>query len=418
MARVISYFFIGLLIGTAGMFLYHRDRALTREMAALRLQAASHVANAAATRSAVLEGTDVAAYERAARTQAQSEIGRSRQNAITQAITRTADAVVGINVCQVRQVVSRSPLFNDPFFRMFSFGLPPRVFRQKVENLGSGFLISEDGYIATNQHLVHGAIEVVVTTTSGTRYNAEIVGTDPLLDVALLKIDDENLPFIEWGDSDDCITGEWVIAIGNPYGLFAVNDQPSVTVGVISALHRDFDRNEDGRIYSDMIQTDASINRGNSGGPLVNAQGQAIGMNTMIFTESGGSLGIGFAIPSAHIRSLIDELLAGGVKRNYWIGVVATNLNRMMAISLGLSSTEGAVVSQVEPQSPADKAGIEPADVILEINGNPIDNARGARALLDNADLRVGDNLTFKIFRDGKALEVVVKLEELPKRTG
>jgi serine protease Do len=418
MARVISYFIIGLLVGTAGMFLYHRDRALSRQIETLQLQASAHAADASSAHPTALHGLDRAASDRAIQDSKWLDIEATRQNAITRAIERTADAVVGINVCQVREVVSRSPLFNDPMFRMFSFGLPPRVFRQKVENLGSGFLISPDGYIVTNEHVVHGAIEVVVTTTSGTRYNAQIVGTDPLLDVALLKIDDQNLPYVEWGDSDASITGEWVVAIGNPYGLFAVNDQPSVTVGVISALHRDFDRNEEGRIYSDMIQTDASINRGNSGGPLVNALGQAIGMNTMIFTESGGSLGIGFAIPSARIRSLIDELLQGGVKRNYWIGVVATDLNRMMAISLGLSSTDGAVVSQVEPQSPADKAHIEPADVILEINGTKIRNARGARELLGNTDLRVGDTLTFKIFRDGKTFDVVVELEELPDRTG
>jgi len=413
--RLISYFIIGLLVGTAAVFLYHRDRTLSQEVEALRLQTSAF--QAASTQQVGLQGDKPLSFGSAS-TGLQSEIEASRHNAITQAIARTADAVVGINVTQVRQVVSQSPLFNDPFFHAFSYGLPPRVFRQKVENLGSGFIISPDGYIVTNEHVVHGAIEIVVTTTSGKRYNAQVVGTDYLLDVALLKVDDQNLPYVEWGDSDDCITGEWVIAIGNPYGLFAVNDQPSVTVGVTSALHRDFDRNDEGRVYSDMIQTDASINRGNSGGPLVNALGQAIGMNTIIFTESGGSLGIGFAIPSARIRSMIDELMKGGVNRNYWIGVVANDLNRMMAISLGLSSTDGVVVSQVEPRSPAGKAGIEPADVVLEINSRKIRNAQEARGLLDNADLRVGDNLTFKIYRDGKIREIVVKLEELPEPRG
>ncbi|MFH1010127.1 MAG: trypsin-like peptidase domain-containing protein [bacterium] len=416
MARILSYFLIGLLIGTAGVVLYRRDRVIHQEIEALRLQAAAF--EAASIRGTVSDTGEHAISIASTTAPLQPEIESSRQNAVTQAIARTADAVAGINVIQVREVVSQSPFLDDPFFRAFSFGLPPRVFRQKVENLGSGFFISPDGYIVTNEHVVHEAIEVVVTTTSAKRYTARIVGTDPLVDVALLKIDDRNLPYIEWGDSDDCITGEWVVAIGNPYGLFAVNDQPSVTVGVISALHRDFDRNEEGRIYSDMIQTDASINRGNSGGPLVNALGQAIGMNTMIFTESGGSLGIGFAIPSARIRSLIDELMKGGVNRNYWLGVVAIDLNRMMAISLGLSSAEGIVVSKVEPSSPAGKAGIEPADVILGINGRKIQNARAARDFLDNADLRVGDRLTFGIFRDGKTLEVIVKLEELPSRSG
>lgn len=408
MGRIITYFLIGLAIGTVGMFLYHRDQVMNREIEALK----------ASAQSGVLEQRGRTSHNFSPNALPPSEIEASRQNAITRAIARTGDAVVGINVTQVREVVARSPFFNDPFFRMFSFGLPQRVFRQKVENLGSGFIISQDGYVVTNEHVVHGAIEIIVTTTSGKRHNAQIVGTDPLLDVALLKIDDQDLPYIEWGDSDACIIGEWIIAIGNPYGLFAVNDQPSVTVGVISALHRDFDRNEEGRIYSDMIQTDASINRGNSGGPLVNALGNAIGMNTMIFTEGGGSLGIGFAIPSARIRALIDELLQGGINRNYWIGIVATDLNRMMAISLGLNSTEGAVVSQVEPKSPADKVGIEPADVILEINGRQVRNARAAGELLGNTDLRVGDTITFKIYRDGKIIEVVLELEELPQRRG
>ncbi len=415
MARILSYFLIGLLIGTAGMLLYHREQTLSREIEALRIQTSAFDAE---TRNAASESGDGANRVTLTTSPLQSEIETSRQNAITKAISHTADAVVGINVTQVREVVSRSPFFDDPFFRAFSFGSPPRVFRQKVENLGSGFLISPDGYVVTNEHVVHGAIEVLVTTTSGKKYNARIVGTDPLVDVALLKIDDQNMPFIEWGDSDGCITGEWVIAIGNPYGLFAVNDQPSVTVGVISALHRDFDRNEEGRVYSDMIQTDASINRGNSGGPLVNALGQAIGMNAMIFTESGGSLGIGFAIPAARIRAQIDELMKGGVNRNYWLGVVAIDLNRMMAVSLGLSSTEGIVVSKVEPRSPAGKAGIEPADVIMEINGQKVRNTQAARDFFDNADLRVGDKLAFKIYREGKTLEVVVTLEELPNRSG
>jgi serine protease Do len=415
MMRLVSYFLIGLLIGTAAVFLYHRDRTLTQELEALKLQTSAF--QSASAKPVDLQGDKPPSIGSTPKN-FQMDIDVSRRNAITQAIARTADAVVGINVTQVREVVAQNPFYNDPFFRAFSFGLPQRVFKQKVENLGSGFIISPDGCIITNEHVVSNAIEIVVTTTSVKTYNAKVLGTDHLLDVALLKVEGENLPYVEWGDSDDCIIGEWVIAIGNPYGLFAVNDQPSVTVGVISALHRDFDRNDEGRIYSDMIQTDASINRGNSGGPLVNALGQCIGMNTMIFTESGGSLGIGFAIPSARIRSMIDELMKGGANRNYWIGIVANDMNRMMAISLGLSSTDGVVVSQVEPRSPAGKAGIEPADVILEINSRKIRNAQETRGLLDNADLRVGDKLAFKIYRDGKIREIIVKLEELPQPRG
>jgi serine protease Do len=343
----------------------------------------------------------------------QSSIYSSRQNAITTSIARTEDAVVGINVVQLREV--RNPLMpSDPLIWMLhDERLWPRTIKKRVENLGSGFIISSDGYIVTNEHVVQNAEQVVVTTTKRQKYDARIVGTDPLLDMALLKIDATGLPSIPWGDSENALVGEWVIAIGNPYGLFDVNDQPSVSVGVISAMHRDFE--SDGRLYSDMIQTDAAINRGNSGGPLLNVDGEAVGMNTLILTESGGSVGIGFAIPAHRIVATIDDLLKGGVNRNYWIGIRAVDVSPLRARLQGLDTNHGALVTSVEAGSPAAKAGIRMEDIILEVNGKPIANALAAKEILKSTDLRVGSTLTMKISRQGKTVDLSMTLAPLPK---
>jgi len=347
------------------------------------------------------------------RQQITEELQNQRCNAITRAIGEAVPAVVGISVTQVREFVARSPLWEDPFLRDI---FPPTILRQQVKNLGSGFIISPDGYIITNEHVVHGATEVVVTLTGGGDYKATIVGSDPYSDVALLKVDGKDLPHLKFGDSGKVIMGEWAIAIGNPFGLFEINDTPSVTVGVVSATNRDFDRTADGRVYSDMIQTDASINRGNSGGPLVNCLGEVIGMNTMIFTEGGGgSLGVGFAIPINRIREIIDELRSTGmVNRNYWIGLSVQNLNPAIASSLGLDSDNGVIISEIGPGSPAQKAGLRVGDVIMEIAGIRVQNYRSIQSIMDKVDLRVGDKLPLKISRDGKTMMMNVLLEEVP----
>jgi len=254
----------------------------------------------------------------------------------------------------------------------------------------------------------------VVTTTEGHKYEAEVVGTDRLLDMALLKIDGESLPYIRWANSEQVIVGEWVIAIGNPYGLFDVNDQPSVSVGVVSAVERSFERDGDGRLYTDMIQTDAAINRGNSGGPLVNSEGLAIGMNTLIFTETGGSVGVGFAIPAHRIIAAIDDLLRGGVNRDYWIGIRATDLTGLMWRKLGLSQNRGALVTWVDPDSPAALSGIEVYDVICEMNGYPIETSDDAKQYLRNTDLRVGQSLTMSINRRGTYHDFELDLKPRP----
>lgn len=340
----------------------------------------------------------------------QDQIRVERQNAVTNAVALVEDAVVGINVTQIKHYVQQSPFHRDPFFRQF---FPDRMIERTAESLGSGFIISDDGFLVTNEHVVHNASEIIVTLPNGNTYPAEIVGSDFATDVAMLKIEETGLPFIPMGTSSDLIIGEWVIALGNPYGLFAINDKPSVTVGVISAVDRDFGRQQNNRIYKDMIQTDAAINPGNSGGPLVNVLGELVGMNTMIYSESGGSVGLGFAIPVDQIRNVISELREfGQIRRNYWTGIYIQDLDRMIAYSLNYPGTDGAVVTEVEPGSPGEKAGVKVADVIVQVNNQPVTNRKEIEELLLAEDLRVGDRLQMTLFRDGETIVKTVVLEE------
>jgi len=340
-------------------------------------------------------------------------INESRHNAITNAVQLVSPAVVGINVTSIREIRSRSfynPFFDDPVFR----GLfPERVWQKKVENLGSGFIISPDGYILTNEHVVSMASEIIVTMTDDKKYNAQVVGFDYDSDIALLKIDAKDLSYIKFGNSDDVIIGEWAIALGNPFGLFAIHSQPSVTVGVVSAVDRDFDRNQDGRLYQDMIQTDASINRGNSGGPLVNSVGELIGMNTMIFTESGGSIGLGFAIPSNKLVELYDILRdRGGIDRDFSVGLSLETVNRVVAVNLKLPEVSGVVITDIEPGSSADNAGLTVADVIVRMCDRNIKSTNDIRNIMRSCDLRVGDVLDIDIFRVGERMTIKMKLEK------
>lgn len=412
MVRIANFFIIGLLAGLLVFYQYNRNRQLEREIADLKQSLAQSEHMQAA--SEAIAGGDQADGIPPLPIQ-NDELYLQRTNAITRAIARSADAVVGINVVQVRQVRSMW-VPQDPLgWMLFNERVWPRTVQERVQNLGSGFIISPNGYIVTNEHVVRDAVEIVVTTTAQHKYDAKVVGTDPLLDMALLKIEAEDLHSIPLGNSDDAIVGEWVIAIGNPYGLFDVNDQPSVSVGVISALHRDFTSEIDSRLYSDMIQTDAAINRGNSGGPLLNSEGVAVGMNSLIFSETGGSVGIGFAIPSNRILDTIDDLLKGGVNRKYWIGIRAMDLGPTFARMQGLDSTCGAVVTSVERGSPAAKSGVRIEDVILAINGKPVESAKAAKEILRSTDLRVGDKLIMKLCRKRNIFEVTLDLVALPQ---
>ncbi|MBC8278195.1 MAG: trypsin-like peptidase domain-containing protein [FCB group bacterium] len=337
----------------------------------------------------------------------------SRRNAITNAVESASPAVVGINVTQVKEYRYRSPFHDDPLFRQF---FPERLYRQRVENLGSGFVISPDGYVITNEHVVHNAVEIIVTMSDGSHYEAEIVGADRLTDVGLLKIDGRNLHYLEFWDSDDIIIGEWVIAIGNPFGLFSNNSHPTVTVGVISAVDRDFQRNQQGKLYQDMIQTDASINPGNSGGPLLNSPGMVVGMNTMIFSESGGSIGLGFAIPANKIQEVVTLLKTQGtIDRNFWIGISIQNVNSLIAMAIGMEEIKGVVVTDIDDNSPADKSGMEVTDVILALDGVEITDQETVQQILNSKDYKVGDAMRFTVYREGKTMDLTMELDSLPK---
>ena len=335
------------------------------------------------------------------------DISDGRQNAITKAIAKVSPSIVGINVEEEREV--RNPFFDDPFFRQFFGEQGPQ--KQIVRGLGSGFIISEDGYILTNDHVAGNATKISVTLTSGETVEAKLIGSDPISDVALLKIDKDDLPFVKFGNSDNIIIGEWVIALGNPFGLFEINDKPTVTVGVVSAANMKV--NADGRrVYKDMIQTDASINAGNSGGPLIDATGNVIGMNTIIFTGNqfnSGSIGVGFAISINRVMEIVEELKEKGkIDRSFNVGFRIQAIDDQLAKYYNLESKEGVIVTQILRGGIADKAGLKAEDIILFVNDEKITNEQDLVFTIN--DMRVGDVLKLKVLRDGSEEIIEMKL--------
>jgi serine protease Do len=340
-----------------------------------------------------------------------NQIYSSRKTIITETVKKVSSCVVGINVTEIRQYTDPmiGPFFNDPFFRQF-FG--DRTYQQKVKSLGSGFIISKDGYIVTNDHVAGNAAEIVVSTTDGNQYKADIIGHDPLSDICLLKIKGDNFPAISLGNSDDVIIGEWVIALGNPFGLFEVNNRPTVTVGVVSATGMNLNQVQD-RYYLNMIQTDAAINGGNSGGPLVNSIGEVIGMNTIIFTSgsSEGSIGLGFAIPINKVMNVVNELKKNGkIERDFYTGLTVQNIDEMIARTLNRQSTKGVIVTKVIKNSPADEAGIRPGDVITQVDNFKINNEQGIMAIFQ--EYRTNQVVTLRITREDKEINASLKLEK------
>jgi serine protease Do len=342
------------------------------------------------------------------------DVSNSRRNAITNTVAKASPAVVGINVTEVRQVQAYDPfeqLFqNDPFFNQYFNRRGGRTFQQEVKSLGSGFIISPDGYIVTNSHVAGNATKIVVTMTDGRKLDAKLIGADPLLDVALLKVTGTNLPFLKLGNSDDVIVGEWAIAFGNPFGLFDINDKPTVTVGVVSSTGLNFP-DLDGKSYKDMIQTDASINSGNSGGPLLNANAEVIGMNTFIYTGGGqGSIGIGFSIPINRVKKITDELKKNGkIDRSFKTGLSIQTLDANLSRYFGIKDVQGVVVSNVEKNSAAERAGLAVGDVITQINGEKVRVENDV--ILATRESRAGDVLKLSVIRDRKPIEVNLTLE-------
>ena len=339
-----------------------------------------------------------------------NEISISRRNIITETVGKVSPAVVGINVIEIREY--RDPFFSffdDPFFKRF-FG-DRGTYNREVKGLGSGYIISPDGYIITNDHVAGNATEITVTLTDGRSYDAKVIGTDLASDICLIKIDGDDLPFVKIGNSEDVIIGEWVIALGNPFGLFELNDKPTVTVGVISASGMNLEPIND-RYYINMLQTDAAINGGNSGGPLVNSIGEVIGMNTLIFTAGGtsGSIGLGFAIPINKVKSIIDELKEKGkVDRDFEIGMRIQSIDEGIARYYHLENTKGVIVTKVYPNTPALNAGIEVGDIILEIEDYRINDENTIFSVFH--EFRTGQIITLKIIRDEKEITKQMKLE-------
>ena len=339
------------------------------------------------------------------------EISKSRKNILTETVKNVSPAVVGINITQIQQYQDPfSSFFDDPFFRQF-FG-NRGSYSQKVKGLGSGFIISEDGYILTNDHVAGNATEITVTMTNGKHYKARIIGSDPVTDICLLKIDEKNLPFISFGNSNDVIIGEWVIALGNPFGLFELNDKPTVTVGVISATGMNLEPINN-RYYLNMLQTDAAINGGNSGGPLVNSLGEVIGMNTLIFTGGSGAqgnIGLGFAIPINKVKKIIDELKGSGkINRDFDIGLRIQSLDETIANYYKLENTRGVIITQVLPKSVASRSGLNVGDVILQVDEYKINNEQTLIGVFQ--EFRTGQTISIKILRDNEQLIKKMTLE-------
>ncbi|MDE2731171.1 MAG: trypsin-like peptidase domain-containing protein [Bacteroidota bacterium] len=352
----------------------------------------------------------------ALRTEVNEAVSQSRQNAITRAVEHASQAVVSINVISINviEVQSRDPFagfFNDPFFSQFFSEQRTRRVEQEVQNLGSGFVISPDGYIVTNHHVAGNATKVTVSLASGRTLPARLVGSDKASDLALIKVDpDEPLPHLNFSSEPDPIVGEWAIALGNPLNLFQASE-PTVTVGVVSGLRRDLG-NHDGQLFYDMIQTDASINQGNSGGPLLNALGEVIGVNTVIVSQSGGSIGLGFAIPAARAQRIIEELrLNGRVDRAYYTGLKAVNLTDQIVAALRLETRQGILVVELDEDSPALHAGLSQYDVITAVEDEPIRDTDEYVARL--YDFRPGDTITHDILREGQPLRLELNIGRL-----
>jgi serine protease Do len=308
--------------------------------------------------------------------------------------------------------------YRDPFFDFF---YPFVVLKkQKVPGIGSGFIVREDGLILTNAHVVEGAESISVTLPDRRQFEVRDIRrqvlSDPESDVALIRLEGvRGLPAVRFGNSDDIIIGEWAIAIGNPFGLdFGGDPRPTVTVGVISARDRDV-RADARRFYRKMIQTDAAINRGNSGGPLVNGAGEVVGINTVIYTEGeGGSIGIGFAIPSNRARRVMEELLDYGRTREFWTGISVMRMTPWIAARLGLESTEGALIDKGEEDRPGARAGLRPRDVIVEVNGKPIKSDDDALNAFQGGS--VGERFQLLVLRNGRQVQAHLALEQDPRR--
>lgn len=347
---------------------------------------------------------------------ADAAVTASRTNAIVTASAKCSAAVVTVNTIQTvrRRVVNPffSPLWQD-FFRDF-MGPPYQEYEEQVPSMGSGFIFDPDGYILTAEHVVHGADKIEVTLPDDRTFQAKWLGSDYEHDVAVLKIEGSNFPYIELGDSSDLMIGEWAIAIGNPFGHVVESASPTVSVGVISAVRRQMKSAGPGgfRFYDDLVQTDASINPGNSGGPLVNALGKAVGVNVTIITTSGGSLGIGFAVPINVARNAARKLIAQGLPGRAWVGVYLVEVTPAVAKSLNLPDEDGLLISDIDENGPAFQVNLRRGDVILAVNGKAVNDVDSYDSIL--ASVKPGAAVDLKVRRDSHIMDGKVPTEACP----
>ncbi len=340
-------------------------------------------------------------------------IAESLSTAFENVAEAIAPSVVNIQTTQEVQLrQTQAPQIPDEFRRFFGDRLPfdnqpqtpERRFRQGA---GSGFVISDDGYIVTNNHVIENASDVTVRFDDGRSYTAEIVGADPQTDLAVIRVDASDLIPLELGDSDALRVGEFVVAAGSPFGLSS-----TITTGIVSATGRSRVGLND---YEDFIQTDAAINPGNSGGPLVNLRGEVIGVNSAILTRSGGSNGIGFAIPINMVKSVTDALIEDGQVTRGFLGVLVQDLTPELAQSFGFSSSAGALIADVQPDMPAAKAGLQPGDIVTKLNGKPISDSAELR--LRVADIHPGEKARMRVFRDGEWETLTATIGDAPGST-
>ncbi len=332
--------------------------------------------------------------------QDRSDPGKSRRTAIVTAAARLAPAVVSVNVLRRERQLPQDPF--DLFFM-------PRGSEQVVEGYGSGFIVSPDGVVITNQHVTQGAEQIVVTTRDGRDLPAKILGEDPLTDIAVLKVEGSGLPTAPIGNSSDLLIGEWVVAVGNPFAYLLGNAEPTVTAGVVSAVGRNLlpSQGQSG-IYVGMIQTDAPINPGNSGGPLANALGEVVGVNSSIFTSSGGSVGIGFAIPIERALRVADELRRYGKVRRAWVGLDVAGAEDLR----GWKRVGGLRVTQVAAGGPAGRAGVVVGDVLVSARGRRLRTFLDWEAVM--LDTGPGDTLTVSFRHGGESKSARLAVTDFP----
>ena len=321
-------------------------------------------------------------------------------------LTTIAERAVSAVTSITSTTTIRNPFANDPVYRFF-YG--DQMLERQSQSLGSGVIVSADGYVVTNNHVIEAdprgtRPQVSVILADKREFSAKIVGTDPQTDLAVLKIDAANLPTLAWGDSSKLRVAEWVLAIGNPFGVFS----QTVTLGIVSATGRSV---EGLSAYEDFIQTDAAINRGNSGGALINARGELVGINTAIYSETGGYQGIGLAVPSNLVRQTMQQLIKDGVVRRGTIyGILLQAMTTQIAEQLGAPDARGVLVTRVDARSDAARAGLRPGDIIVALNGTNVEGAQHFLRML--GDSQIGSTATLTVLRDGRRASVRVPVEQ------